>query len=235
MLHDRRRATPVRAPASGFAEPVTHQPAEMVDDLSFPSRVLEPRRPTLVLFTAEGCLPCEFLARRLPALVPEVDGPVDVVRCPIETSPLTSRRYKVSCTPTLLLFKDGLRIASHVGPAPIPVIRRWVADSLARRSNIRVAEACPTIGGDPSPPLARMLIRHAFSRPIALRASRTAGVVAIGLLLLNNLGVRSGSPDGYSAVARLAVDFLIAYLVSSYSSVRTAIAGGSAATPGAGP
>ncbi len=208
---------------------MTHQPAEIVDDRSFLSRVLEPPHPTLVLFTAEGCLPCEFLARRLPALVPEGNESVEIVRCPVETSPLTSLRYKISRTPTLLLFKDGLRLASRVGPAPIPVIRRWVADSLSRRSRIRAAEACPALEEDPRTSSVEVFFRHALSRPTVLRACRAAGVVTAALFLLNNIGVRSGSPDGYSALPRLAVDFVIAYLVSSYSSARAAIAGDASA------
>ncbi len=152
---------------------MTHQPADVIDDRSFLDRVLEPTHPTLVLFTAEGCLPCEFLARRLPALVPEMDESVEIVRCPIEASPVASRRYKICRTPTLVLFNNGLRIASRVGPAPIPVIRRWVADSLARRSSIRAAEARPTVVEDPL--FSWMFFRHALDRPTVRRASRTAG------------------------------------------------------------
>ena len=231
MLQSPGNATPAGAPASGPAEPAMHEPAEIVDDRSFPSRVLEPRHPMLVLFTAEGCLPCEFLARRLPALAPELDGPFDVVRCPLETGPRTFKRYKVSRTPTLLLFKDGLRIASRVGPAPIPAIRRWVADSLARRSDIRIARANPGSGEAPGRSVMRVFFRHALDRPTVRQACRIAGVVAPALLLFDLLSLRPGSTDGYSVCRRFVLDFLIAYLVSSYSSARTAI-GGDTPTPG---
>lgn len=82
MLHASGRATRERNPASGWAETMTHQTGTLVDDLSFPHRVLESSQPTLVLFTADGCPPCEFLARRLPALAPEGEPFVGVVRCP---------------------------------------------------------------------------------------------------------------------------------------------------------
>ncbi len=106
------------------------QAAEIVDDRTFSRRVLEPQHPTLVLFSARDCLPCTFLARGLPSLASDLNGGIDFIRCPVEASPHTVQRYGVARTPALLLFMGGQLIASRVGPAPLPVIRRWAMDAL---------------------------------------------------------------------------------------------------------
>jgi thioredoxin-like negative regulator of GroEL len=98
------------------------QPSEIIDERSFPSRVLEPPHATLVLFTARDCLPCGFLARRLPALAADLSGAIDIVRCPVEASPRTVHRYSVARTPTFLLFMAGGLVASRVGPASLDAV-----------------------------------------------------------------------------------------------------------------
>ena len=153
------------------------QAAEIVDDRSFPRRVLEPQHATLVLFTARDCLPCNFLARGLPSLASDLKGAIDIIRCPVEASPRTVERYSVARTPTLLLFMGGGLIASRVGPAPLPVIRRWVMDALKSHLGVETGREAPT----------RSFLRHVVSRPIVLRACGVASVVAPVLLLLNRI------------------------------------------------
>lgn len=204
---------------------MAYQATELIDDRSFPTRVLEPPHATLVLFTARDCLPCGFLARRLPALAAELDGAIDVVRCPVEASPRTVQRYSVVRTPTFLLFMAGGLVASRVGPAPFPTIRHWVLEAL--KKNLEVAPA-------PRPGLfcegrasaaTRMFLRHVFSRPTALRACGVASVVAPVLLILNHLDLLLSGPFRYAVLQKLALNFLVPFLVSSVSSALAATRG----------
>lgn len=109
---------------------MTPQALEIVDDSSFRTQVLDRPHPMLVVFTRTGCAPCGMLLTCLPALAPDLDGRTGLVRCAIEASPLTARRYGIRRAPTLLLFAGERLVASHTGASPLPVIRAWVRDAL---------------------------------------------------------------------------------------------------------
>lgn len=202
---------------------MSHDPPEIVDDRSFFARVLEPGRATLVLFTARDCLSCSILAHRLPALAAELRGAIDVVCCPVEASPRTVQRYTVARTPTLLLVMAGGVLASRIGPAPLPVIRHWVVDALTRHLQaIDCAPGATVSGTTEGRRPTRVLLRHLVSRPTVLRACAVASVVAPVLLLLNHAELLLSSPLSRTVLRKLALNFVVPYLVSSYSSARAA-------------
>lgn len=103
---------------------------EVVDDYVFQRRILDNTRPVLVLFTSHNCPPCKMLAGRLPDLAREFGDGLDIVRCQIEASPRAMRAYQITQVPTLVLFDDGVPIATHVGLWSLPAIRSWVHASL---------------------------------------------------------------------------------------------------------
>lgn len=200
------------------------QPPDVVDDESFSFRVLAPPHPTLVLFTSPGCLPCEVLARRLPGLVLELRDPIDLVYCPVEASPRAARAYRIARTPTLLLFIGGRPIASRVGLSPLPTLRSWVLDALGGREkpDLEGGDSVPLEGGVMSS--TRILLRHLVSRTTALRACGVASVVAPVLLLVNHADLLLSRPSSLTVLRKLALNFLVPYAVSLYSSARAAAA-----------
>lgn len=103
---------------------------ELVDDGTFQSRVIQNQRPALVVFTSPTCPPCRILARQLPDLARELSDGVDIVRCPVESSPGTAREYQITQVPTFALFDHGVTVALHAGLLSIPAIRSWVHASL---------------------------------------------------------------------------------------------------------
>ncbi len=195
---------------------------EVVDDQAFQSRVLDNTRPTLVLFTSPTCPPCKILARCLPDLAREFSDGVDIVRCPIEASPRTTREYQITQTPTVALFDGGVTIASHVGLWSLPAIRSWVHASLRGGRGTSHPEGASTRQGGGKMIVSRAFLRSFFSRAIALQACRVASVVAPALLLVNHTELVLRHPLSVAVGQKLALNFVVPYLVSSYSAARTA-------------
>lgn len=86
-----------------------------VTDDSFESTVLQSEVPTLVDFWATWCAPCRQLAPILDSVAAEYKGKVNFVKLDVSDNRSTPMKYNVRGIPTLILFKDGKPVATHVG------------------------------------------------------------------------------------------------------------------------
>lgn len=86
-----------------------------VSDQTFRSEVLEARAPVLVDYWAEWCGPCRMLGPVLEESARQYAGRLIVAKLNVDENPLTPSRYQVRGIPTLMLFKDGHPVATHVG------------------------------------------------------------------------------------------------------------------------
>ena len=86
-----------------------------VDDASFDREVLQGELPVLVEFFAPWCGPCKTLAPIVERVAAEAAGRLKVVAIDISASPETLRRYAIRGAPTLLVFRNGQKIAQHRG------------------------------------------------------------------------------------------------------------------------
>lgn len=102
-----------------------------VTDLSFADDVLQAKRPVLVDFSAGWCSPCQALAPILDAVAGTEAERLDVVKLDVDANPETATRYGIRGLPTLLLFKAGEPVASHVGMLPKARLKDWISSSLA--------------------------------------------------------------------------------------------------------
>ncbi|MCC7194660.1 MAG: thioredoxin family protein [Gemmatimonadaceae bacterium] len=193
---------------------MTGEPTAILDDESFGMRVHEHGRPTLVLFTSGECLPCHFMAAQLPKLAVDLHYMIDTVVCPAELSPATFARHAVARTPTLRLFVAGRPVASRDGALPLPAVHEWIAAEL--RGALTPA---PAAGNRPPPGMLRSLV----ARSTIVRACRVASVIAPVLLLVNHAELVLSQPIGWAVLKRLGANFIVPYLVSSYSSARAAV------------
>jgi hypothetical protein len=73
---------------------------------------------------------------------------------------------------------------------------------------------------------ARTFLRHATARETVRRACGVASVVSPLLLLVNHLDLVLTGPLSLEVLRRLAMNFVVPYLVSSYSSARAALVSG---------
>lgn len=78
-----------------------------------------PRRfnPVLVDFSAKWCGPCKALTPILESLDNEIED-MDFYKVDIDENPELAQQFNVRGVPTLLVFKNGEPIATHVGMAP---------------------------------------------------------------------------------------------------------------------
>lgn len=101
-----------------------------VTDLSFADDVLQRTKPVLVDFSAGWCGPCQALAPVLEAVAADEALRLDVVKLDVDANPETATRYAIRGLPTLLLFKGGAPVASHVGLLPKARLKAWIQDAL---------------------------------------------------------------------------------------------------------
>lgn len=85
------------------------------NDTNFEADVLKSDTPVLVDFTATWCGPCKALAPIVEKIADEYAGRIRVGKCDIDDSPGTAAKYGVRSVPTVMVFKNGQKVAQHVG------------------------------------------------------------------------------------------------------------------------
>jgi thioredoxin 1 len=84
-------------------------------DQSFQAEVLQSPKPVLVDYWAEWCGPCRMIAPILEESATQYADRLTIAKLNVDESPATASRYSVRSIPTLILFKDGLPVATHIG------------------------------------------------------------------------------------------------------------------------
>ncbi len=91
--------------------------AQHVNDTNFDEIVLRSDKPVIVDFWAEWCGPCKMIAPFMEQIAEAYDGKAVVVKCDVDSSPETARRFMVRNIPTVLFFKNGEVVDRQVGAA----------------------------------------------------------------------------------------------------------------------
>ena len=86
-----------------------------VTDASFDSDVLNAGTPVLVDYWAEWCGPCKMIAPILDEWATSYAGQLNVAKLNVDENTKVPSVYHVRGIPTLMLFKDGQPVATHVG------------------------------------------------------------------------------------------------------------------------
>ena len=69
----------------------------------------------LVDFFAEWCGPCKAMAPALEQVAAEMKGKVKVAKLDVDQNPEVTQKYHIQAMPTLMIFKDGKKVAERVG------------------------------------------------------------------------------------------------------------------------
>ncbi len=86
-----------------------------VTDDSFETDVLKSAKPVLVDYWAEWCGPCRMIAPILDEVSGEYHDKLTIAKLDVDDNHQTSMKYGIRGVPTLMLFKDGNVVATHVG------------------------------------------------------------------------------------------------------------------------
>jgi len=89
--------------------------APAISTADFDKQVLEAETPVLVDFWAVWCGPCRTLAPAVDAVAEEYTGRAKVFKLNVDENPEIAGRYGVQSIPTLIVFKDGQKVAELVG------------------------------------------------------------------------------------------------------------------------
>lgn len=97
-----------------------------VTDDSFKAEVLGATKPVLIDFWAEWCGPCKQMIPALEELAVEMEGEIIVAKVNIEENPDIALEQHVRGVPTLMIFKDGVAVASRSGAMTKSKMKEWL-------------------------------------------------------------------------------------------------------------
>lgn len=101
-----------------------------VTDASFVTDVLKAEGSVLVDFWAEWCGPCKMIAPLLDEIAGEYQGKLTITKLDIDQNPATAPQYGIRGIPTLLLFKQGVVVATKVGALSKTELKKFLDDHL---------------------------------------------------------------------------------------------------------
>ncbi len=105
-------------------------PTKAISDTSFAADVLQSDTPVLVDFWAEWCGPCKMIGPALEEISDELAGKVVIAKLNIDDHPGTPGSLGVRGIPTMMLFKNGQKVAEKVGAAPKSALKSWLESEL---------------------------------------------------------------------------------------------------------
>jgi len=102
-----------------------------VSDANFEKEVLQSSEPVFVDFFAEWCGPCKAMAPALEAVAAELKGKVKFAKLDVDQNPEVTQKFHIQAMPTLMIFKDGKKVAERVGAlTQKKQLQDWVTGSI---------------------------------------------------------------------------------------------------------
>jgi thioredoxin 1 len=100
-------------------------------EAEFVTQVLQSEGPVLVRFEAEWSTTCRQLVPIMGQLASEFANRLMVVTVDVDEQPDIAEAYGIPGIPSLVLFRNGQRVAEKYGPLPKERLSRWLEQALA--------------------------------------------------------------------------------------------------------
>lgn len=103
----------------------------MIDviDETFNYEVLGAGTPVVVCFSAQWCAPC----RAMEPLLNDLIDSYKIMKMNVDENPITSTNYMIRSVPTLMVFKQGVPVATHSSALMGTKLKEWL-DNAVRNS-----------------------------------------------------------------------------------------------------
>ena len=99
-------------------------------DDTFESDVLTSEIPVLVDFWAEWCGPCKAIAPILEEISGDYDDRLKIVKLDVDSNQKIPPQFGIRSIPTLILFKNGVVEAQHVGATSKRLLKEFLDTNL---------------------------------------------------------------------------------------------------------
>jgi thioredoxin 1 len=97
---------------------------------SFFELVRTAKKPVLVDFWAEWCMPCRMVSPVVERIAKELSGRITTVKVNVDKSPAVAGHYDVSSIPTIMLFSNGEPVMRVQGAQPYEELKRQIDQHL---------------------------------------------------------------------------------------------------------
>ena len=102
-----------------------------INEKQYEQEVLNSQGLVLVDFYSETCGPCKRLAPILEELSEDFNGKLKIMKINANENSLLSFKMGIMSVPTLVFYKDGNMVDSHIGLLPKDQLERIISEKLS--------------------------------------------------------------------------------------------------------